>query len=177
MKTLLDRLSFLFFLFKAYLANSKAFIYHNFLNSGFLTNCKQVSIADYIQYLYAKKSEEYLKGIFDRFFASFSVIGFISLLDALNQAKQTPLWLCIFLTVGIWRILRHSPNSFIKLISWAAYLGFLGVFYNEFPGIPKHVYLICAIVLYVLVRPLVDFVLTLIVFFFLKSYFWWINKS
>lgn len=177
MKTLLDQLSFLFFLFKAYIANSKAFIYHNFLNSGFLTNCKQVSIADYIQYLYAKKSQEYLKGIFDRFFTSFSVIGFISLLDALNQAKQTSLWLCIFLTVGVWRILRHSPNSFIKLICWAAYLGFLAVFYNEFPGMLKHVYLICAIVLYVLVRPLVDFVLTLMVFFFLKSYFWWINKN
>lgn len=177
MKILLDQLNFLFFLFKAYIANSKAFIYHNFLNSGFLTNCKQVSMIKYTRHLYAKKSEEYLKGIFDRFFASFSVVGFISLLDALNQAKQTPLWLCMFLTVGIWRILRHSPNSFIKIICWAAYLIFLVIFYNLFPNMPKHLYLICVIILYVLVRPLMDFLLTLVIFFFLKNYFRWVSRS
>ena len=171
MKTLLGKISFLIFIFKAYWANSKGSIYHNFLDFRFLEACREAPFRVYVWQLYVRSFESYFRGIFTRFYGSFSVLGFISLVNSLNQAWETKLWMAGFLLVALWHILKTSSNSLVKILSWGGYLGFLGLFYGLFPHLENHWYFLGVVLLYVVLRPLFDFLSELIVFCILKIFY------
>ena len=171
MKTLLEKISFLIFILRAYWANSQSLIYHNFLDPKFLRACREAPFGAYIWDLYVRCFETYFTGLFIRFYGSFSILGFISLLTSLNQAWETRLWIVGFLLGALWHILKTNRNSSVKILSWAGYLGFLKLLYRFFLGLPNHWYFLGVVLLYVTTRPLLDFLAELVVFSVLKIFY------